>query len=226
MAVTALHCTIQQELLEIWGTASIKPLLNGVLDWSSHFCRLGWFLATHIWIFLLKWSKCWSVTYLTCGIYPNFLTTFLWAFEGVIEQPQFKLWLQELKHYEETKKMKLGLLGFVISGHVTEMFSWGDVVKRSQNCPNEPWMIYGLPGQKQKDLKCSRLLSTDRKQHSENFEQSKLARWANLLNFPWETHTSGLLGMLCRCWVKFDFTGKVCVSFTCLPCVYWVVVGF
>lgn len=32
------------------------------------------------------------------------------------------------------------------------MFSHSNVVEHGRNCHNEPWMIYGLRGQKQKDL--------------------------------------------------------------------------
>lgn len=88
-----------------------------------------------------------------------------------------------------------------------------NAVKCSLNCHNEPWMIYGSHGQKQWDLTWSRLLSADGKQHTETLEQSKPLRWANLINFPRVTYISGLLGMLCRCWAKFDcvFRGIVFV---------------
>lgn len=38
----------------------------------------------------------------------------------------------------------MAILGFGISGHVTVLFSQSNVLERSQNCHNEPRMIYGL----------------------------------------------------------------------------------
>lgn len=134
-------------------------------------------------------------------------------------QPRLKPRLHQPEHWGEAKQIitERQFQDLGISGHVTVMFSQSNVVERSWNCHNEPWMIYGLHGQRQRDLSGAGYvvrgvvppLAGGWKTTLKLFRTKvKLVRWANLIDFPRLMYNSGLLGTLyfatLWCWVKFD----------------------